>query len=301
MCRSDTEPSAPLHNLDLETNFKGCTQSLIFLATEDTCMRSAQKQEPSVEALSVIGNVRLSSRSEAGSRRVQHALESGTCNEDRDSIAGELRGHVWEAARCPHANHVIQKCIMTMRPQAFEFIIDEIRSKGACKVAKHQYGCRIMQRLLEHGRVDQIERLVEDLFVDVISLCKHIYGHFVMQHVLEHGSENHRQRLIMVLEQHAEVLGPDKHGSALFVTALCYGCANDQATLSSAILKQDGLITAMAATRHGHAAIKLVLDLVTGADLHNAKCQLAADVDTLRNSRYGRSVLRVLEQRSTIC
>lgn len=30
----------------------------------------------------------------------------------------EIRGHVWEGLRCPHANHVLQKCVLISRPEA---------------------------------------------------------------------------------------------------------------------------------------------------------------------------------------
>jgi len=106
------------------------------------------------------------SQDQKGCLKVQEALQGAGSDDARRAIAAELEGHVWEAMRCPHANHVVQKCIMTMRPHALQFIIDEIESRGAAgvrKIAKHQYGCRILQRLLEHCRPDQVQGLVEDL------------------------------------------------------------------------------------------------------------------------------------------
>jgi len=211
----------------------------------------------------------------------------------RTEIAAEFRNHVWEVVRCPHANHVVQKCIMTMRPHALQFVIDEIATR-VCKIAKHQYGCRILQRLLEHCRPDQMVGLVEDLLSEAVPLCKHIYGHFVMQHILEHSTEFQRQRLIKVLEQHVDMLGSDKHGAVLVGTALAYGRCEDQLTLLNAILKQNGLIVSMAQTRHGHVAVKLALSILQGDSLSQARLQLASDVELLRSIRYGRSVLKVL-------
>merc|ERR1712232_807905 len=172
-------------------------------------------------------------------------LDSAPCDEYRKTIGEELRGHVWDAMRCPHANHVLQKCITTLRPQALQFMIDEIEQRGVVKIAKHQYGCRILQRLWEHCRADQIQNLVENILLDAVSLCKHIYAHFVTQQILEHGSESHRHRLIAVLEQHVAELGSDKHASVLFSSALSYGCYEDQTTLLHAVLEQRGLIAAM--------------------------------------------------------
>lgn len=42
---------------------------------------------------------------------VQNALEDAEGDWEREALVAELRGHAAEAARCPHANHVLQKAL----------------------------------------------------------------------------------------------------------------------------------------------------------------------------------------------
>merc|ERR1719326_2532951 len=65
-----------------------------------------------------------------GCRLVQEVLTDAACDDERIVVASELHTHVWEALRCPNANHVLQKCIDTMRPADSQFIIDEILEGG---------------------------------------------------------------------------------------------------------------------------------------------------------------------------
>merc|ERR1712048_977157 len=178
-------------------------------------------------------------------------------------------------------------------------IIDEIECRGAAgvrKIAKHQYGCPILQRLLEHCRPDQVQGLVEDLLAEAWLLSKHIYGHFVMQHVIEHGTDSQRHHLISALEQHASLVGSDVHACAVVGTAMSLGTSEEQCSLASALLRQEGLVADMASTRHGSAVVKLLLKLLNGAEFDEACCQLSKETLSLNSSRFGRAVLALLTQ-----
>ncbi|CAE8736692.1 unnamed protein product [Polarella glacialis] len=239
------------------------------------------------------------SRDVNGCRKVQNALEAAT-DEDRQALALELEGHVWEAMRCPHANYVIQKCIVTLRPQAAQFIIDEIMRgsgagcNGASQAARHRYGCRILERLIEHCFPEQVRLIVEELVNDAVSLAKHPYGNYVMQHLLEHGQQEHRRRITKLLQQNAHTAGLDCYARAVISKALSHGQREDQVSLARALLLEPGLICTIARTRHGHIAAKFALQSLDDVDREEAYRQLSQDIEVLRASRYGRFVAACL-------
>ena len=137
---------------------------------------------------SVAGRVWDLSQRSKGCRYVQAALEN--CSDgERFTLALELQGHVLAAARSACANYVLQKIIQVLRPQACQFIIDEIMKTPADVpiLARHQYGCRILQRLLEHCQAQQMEGLVKLLLEDATALVRHNYGTFVMQQIFDFG------------------------------------------------------------------------------------------------------------------
>lgn len=246
----------------------------------------------------VAGQVWKLARDPNGCREVQCAFET-LDPEECAALASELRGHIWEAARCPHANHVVQKCILSLKPKAAQFIIDELLNNGLgpnaiSQVARHRYGCRIVERLIERCEESQVRRLVEGLVPDAVQLAKHPYGNYVMQHILEHGPSDQRSKLTSILVHHAHAVGSDCYARAVVSKALAFGSPEDQVKLAQALVREVGLITTMARTRHGHVAAKYVLQHLDGADRAEACRQLSQEVSALRQSRYGRFVAACL-------
>lgn len=121
---------------------KGVTPKVFEASTSASSKAKAEVKPPKKEyspmGISVLGRVWEYSQDAAGCREVQHAIE--VADEDIQlRIAAELQDHVtwlqvfkalkshvifnslvfkislskvWDAACCPHANHVLQKCIL---------------------------------------------------------------------------------------------------------------------------------------------------------------------------------------------
>lgn len=158
-----------------------------------------------------------------GCKRVQQALDDAATDDERITLASALRTHVLEASRCPNANHVLQKCIEKLRPLDSQFILDEILNVGpnaAASVAKHQFGCRILQRLLEHCPAGQVQGLVDELLRDAVLLAMHRYGNYVLSAVLEHGSALCKLKLTMLLAKDASSIVANKYGYDVLSKAL---------------------------------------------------------------------------------
>lgn len=55
-------------------------------------------------------------------------------------------------------------------------------------LSTHPYGCRVIQRILEHCLPEQTQLILEELHGDTERLLQDQYGNYVIQHVLEHGN-----------------------------------------------------------------------------------------------------------------
>ena len=122
-------------------------------------------------------------------RELQQALDD--CNDfERLAITEQLKCHVWACIKCRNANHVLQKIITVLRPKHSQFIIDEIMEvpTGAVFASKHPYGCRIIERLIEHCQSNQLQTLIAELLEYIQLLSKHPFGNFVVQHIIEFGT-----------------------------------------------------------------------------------------------------------------
>lgn len=60
----------------------------------------------------------------------------------------------------------------------------------------HAYGCRVIQRILEHCIDEQKQVILEEIKGSFSVLIQDQYGNYVIQHVLKHGRPTDRGRLM---------------------------------------------------------------------------------------------------------
>jgi len=237
-----------------------------------------------------------------GCRELQKAFDQKSSKE-LAALGQELKGHVWDALQCKNANHVVQKYICSMGPEHSQFIIDEIMSQqhGAWIAARHCFGCRIFERLLEHCCKLQVKAMCDEILVDAADLCKHQYGNFVAQHLLAHGLPEHSHRLAMVVRDHIALMCNDYHGVAVVSAILRAGTVGDQVSTACAVLDQQGLVLSMARGRHGQEAVKHLLQAPSKEVREEVWRLLTDNVEKLRSSRYGRVIVNHLSSLSSSC
>nr|ABS76148.1 pum-like protein [Danio rerio] len=170
-----------------------------------------------------------------GCRVIQKALESISSDQQVISdIVRELDGHVLKCVKDQNGNHVVRKCIECVQPQALQFIIDAFQGQ-VFVLSTHPYGCRVIQRILEHCTQEQTLPILEELHqhseqlgqkyqgvslemtpktyytVSSDALFKDQYGNYVIQHVLEHGRPEDKSKI--VAEVRGKVLALSQHKS----------------------------------------------------------------------------------------
>jgi len=182
-----------------------------------------------------VGRVWSLSQDRRGCWDLQLAFEAMQSESERISFVNEFCGHIMSAVRCPHANYVLQKCIALTRPHHIQFMIDEISSKGVkaiANIARHKYGCRIIQRLLEYCKVAQVKGLVDALISDAVVSCEHPFANYAMQHILEYGADDQRRCLTQLLVQSASRVASNVHAMAVVRKAMKYASHEEQYRLA---------------------------------------------------------------------
>lgn len=223
------------------------------------------------------GKVWVLSQDAQGCRAVQTALDDCLSAHDIDSIAMQMRGHVWEAMRCPHANHVLRKIVQNLPPATLDFIIQEIIHEGAAGVkqfASHRYGCRVVEELLRTCGSKQLHKILSLLLAEAEGLCTHMYGNFVMKAFLQHSSLLQRQMLVNTLLDNAVTMGTNFYACAILAEVFQSDDAESWA-LACVVVRTRGLLSAMACHKHGRAAVDAVLRKLKGAERQAAVNELA--------------------------
>jgi len=176
-----------------------------------------------------------------------------------------------------------------------QFVVDELLSGSVSQTARHKYGCRIIQRLVEFCPGNQVYRLVECLVPEVGMLSRHPYGNYVVQNLFQHGVDDQRRRMAEALAKEIRFLGSETCGCAVVTAALTYAPYADRQALAKSLLREPGLLVFMACTRHGHTAVLQVLKLLDGDECKEANRRLQSEAGALSVSRYGRLIVEHVE------
>ena len=76
-------------------------------------------------------------------------------------------------------------------------------------LSTHPYGCRVIQRILEHCTSEQTTPILEELHSHTERLVQDQYGNYVIQHVLEHGRPEDKSKIVSELR--GKVLALSQH------------------------------------------------------------------------------------------
>jgi len=209
----------------------------------------------------------------------------------------EFFGQVCDALESPHAHHVLQRIVELMPPSSVSFILRELQSKWSpAFVARHRFGCRVLERVIEHFPAcphagAELAYFLEGILHDAAPHCYHSFSTFVMQHILEYGNVEQQRAIVSSLRTDLWRAALDMHAVGCLDKALSFQPFEDQVALASAILDAEGLLTRMALTRKGLPVARRLLRVIDGANLEQARRQLSGDAAKLARSKGGKALL----------
>ena len=167
-----------------------------------------------------------------GCRVIQKALEY-VATDRLVALVGEFEGQ--QVLKCVHdqnGNHVIQKCIEVVsrvakesQPEHQDFLSSRIQfiiqafSGRVRELSMHPYGCRVVQRILEHCTNTQKAPVLDELRKCCRELIQDQYGNYVIQHVMQHGWET--DKAILIEEVQSRLLEYSQHKFASNVVEKC--------------------------------------------------------------------------------
>jgi len=239
------------------------------------------------------GHVLALALSKHGCRVVQKALEVADCTA-RDELFAELEPHVVELYDSPHGNHVLTKVVEILPTAALRTVIGQLQARGPAAVARHRFGCRVLERLIEHCSEAEIGELVDQIVAQSEMLCRHTYGNFVVQHLLEQGSLARRRGILNQLIPVLPYLAMHRTASHVVQRAIAYSDLESLHQLVNALLygQTPHSFLEVACSHYGSFVLYQLTDLRARSPLHFGVVHqaLATNVDALVQTDYGRRV-----------
>lgn len=274
-----------------------------------------------------------------GCRLIQKALDTLT-KEDVANIVSSIKGKVWLLVHDHNGNHVIQKSVTkineffhqaralkqaavvhaplglsqegleeeecdaehAMLADSLDLIIEEVNA-SIKDLAIHPYGCRVVQRLIEHS-VDPHKEKVLDCIVEeglFSTLINHEYGNYVVQRVLAYGRESDKDAIFDTITSNILKLSKMKHSSNVVEMMLTYGNVEQRHDIVEEILNcycvdQDFVskpaAVSMAEDSYGNYVVKTSLDVLQdGPQRERLFNLLISNLEDLEKSPFAKQVV----------
>ncbi|KAK5014420.1 mRNA binding protein puf3, partial [Cryomyces antarcticus] len=174
-----------------------------------------------------------------------------------------------------------------------QFIIHDITGQVQ-HLSTHSYGCRVIQRMLEHCEEPAQTAILQELHACGSALIPDQYGNYVTQHVIEHGKPEDRAKVIELVK--AQLLGFSKHKFASNVVEKCLvhgtdvqrkeimlqmGKTNERGESTLVMLIRDG---------YGNYVIQKLLDTLGVSDYALFMQMLQPDMVKAKRTASGKQV-----------
>lgn len=131
-----------------------------------------------------------------------------------------------------NGNHVVQKAIERIPAEHIQFIVNAFTGQ-VHELSKHAYGCRVIQRMLEHCVEPTRSAILQELHGCAQYLIGDQYGNYVTQHVIEHGREQDQDRIISLVTSNLINYSKHKFASNVVETCIKFGNPEQRKTIVS--------------------------------------------------------------------
>jgi len=221
----------------------------------------------------LFGNVMQLSLHSFGCRVVQKAIEYSINSPDVMAMLFREIQECHAISKCmydPNGNHVIQKFIQS-DPNGN--IINPILK--ACKgnvtsLAINKFGCRIVQKLLQHSTDEQKHILVKQIIERTIPLSYNAFGNYVIQFLLENDSKMQKEIIARVYKDLLK-LSLNKYGSNVVEKCILNGDEIDRETLFNYVcpkkLHKNTRLIEMMKNEYGNYVIQKMIELANEEQL----------------------------------
>ncbi|WCJ20487.1 pumilio 2 [Euphorbia peplus] len=246
----------------------------------------------------LLGHVLTLSLQMYGCRVIQKAIEVVDLDQ-KIKMVEELDGHVMRCVRDQNGNHVIQKCIECVPEDNIQFIVTTFFDQ-VVTLSTHPYGCRVIQRILEHCKDPDTQTKVMDEILGAVSmLAQDQYGNYVVQHVLEHGKPHERSAIIKELAGNIVQMSQQKFASNVVEKCLTFGGPVEREFLVTEMLgttDENEPLQAMMKDQFANYVVQKVLETCDDQQRELILTRIKVHLNALKKYTYGKHIVARVEK-----
>ncbi|KAI3450355.1 hypothetical protein Pfo_007020 [Paulownia fortunei] len=249
-------------------------------------------------AAKLFGHVLTLSLQMYGCRVIQKAIEVVDVDQ-KIKMVEELDGHVMRCVRDQNGNHVIQKCIECVPEEHIQFIVSTFFDQ-VVTLSTHPYGCRVIQRVLEHCKDEKTQsKVMEEILGSVSMLAQDQYGNYVVQHVLEHGKPHERSAIIQELAGKIVQMSQQKFASNVVEKCLAFGDPSERQLLVNEMLgttDENEPLQAMMKDQFANYVVQKVLETCSDQQRELIMSRIKVHLNALKKYTYGKHIVARVEK-----
>ncbi|CAK7331472.1 unnamed protein product [Dovyalis caffra] len=246
----------------------------------------------------LFGHVLTLSLQMYGCRVIQKAIEVVDLDQ-KIKMVEELDGHVMRCVRDQNGNHVIQKCIECVPEDNIQFIVSTFFDQ-VVTLSTHPYGCRVIQRILEHCKDAQTQsKVMDEILGSVSMLAQDQYGNYVVQHVLEHGKSHERSAIIKELAGRIVQMSQQKFASNVVEKCLTFSGPSERQLLVNEMLgttDENEPLQAMMKDQFANYVVQKVLETCDDQQRELILTRIKVHLNALKKYTYGKHIVARVEK-----
>ncbi|XP_055962190.1 pumilio homolog 2-like [Mercurialis annua] len=249
-------------------------------------------------ASNLFGHVLTLSLQMYGCQVIQKAIEVVDLDQ-KIKMVEELDGHIMRCVRDQNGNHVIQKCIECVPGESIQFIVTTFFDQ-VVTLSTHPYGCRVIQRILEHCEDPNTQsKVMVEILGAVSMLAQDQYGNYVVQHVLEHGKSHERSAIIKELAGKIVQMSQQKFASNVVEKCLTFSGPNEREILVSEMLgttDENEPLQAMMKDQFANYVVQKVLETCDDQQRELILTRIKVHLNALKKYTYGKHIVARVEK-----
>lgn len=222
-----------------------------------------------------------------------------------------------------NGNHVIQKTIEVVSKVArdtsadreiqeslirhLQFVVDSFRHKVK-ELSTHPYGCRVIQRVLEHGLGPMKASIMGELKLSSDELIQDCYGNYVIQFVMQYGQDHERSLFFKTVLDHLIEYSQHKFASNVVEKCLQHSPKRDRDELIWKVInvtfdtnspidgRGNSALEAMVRDPYANYVVQKVIDVSDEKQRAAILKYVRENIMQLRRYTYGKHIVMRLEK-----
>uniref|UniRef100_A0AC35U850 PUM-HD domain-containing protein n=1 Tax=Rhabditophanes sp. KR3021 TaxID=114890 RepID=A0AC35U850_9BILA len=235
------------------------------------------------------GNVIELASAMYGCRVIQKAFETVSLKEQLE-LLHEMKDSIILLIVGQNSNHVIQKVIEKVPPPELQFLVDSFFQENGETVTSlscQPYGCRVIQRILEHCTPEQKRPILEEIHNNIETNTCNEYANYVVQHVITHGEQEDVDRIVEEVKNN--FLKYSQHKFASNVIEKCLDTNGSH--------YKNSIINAVCADHeYGNFVIQKMLDVADSSHRKKLMNCIKPHISSLKKANYGKHIIAKLEK-----